>query len=231
MSKEYWKEVLTTARKTLTQLRDRRDELDAEREEVNLEIVQLEQVVANLVPLVPEGMPGRLPRYRLPTEIKLTDACREVLKKSDKHITPIEIRNALETGGYDLSQHANALASIHGVLKRLVESGEAEPLSHELRGTMYRWKSQGTQFVKQPAGGAPLRRTVQPVDVSPPVVAPRLTREQAAIKAEERDLETLRRRVPPIKTPDAGELVRPRRQVSLQESIEAAMKEIEENKK
>src|SRR5437868_13835579 len=124
MSKDYWREVLNTARRSLVKLRVRRDELDAEREEVNLEIVQLEQVVANVLPLVSDIPVENLPTYRLPAEIKLTDACREILKNNDKHMTPIEIRGALEVGGYDLSQHANALASIHGVLKRLVESGE-----------------------------------------------------------------------------------------------------------
>ena len=140
MSSDYWKGVLTTARKRLVDLRARRDELDAEREEVNLEIVQVEQVVANLTPLVSDVCLERLPTYRLPNEIKLADACREILQKNDRHMTPIEIRSALEAGGYDLTQHTNALASIHGVLKRLAESGEAEQLTHDIRGTMYRWK-------------------------------------------------------------------------------------------
>jgi len=168
MSREYWKEVLVTARKTLAELRVKRDELDAEREEVNLEIVQLEQVVSNLTPLVPDLPMQRQATFRLPSEIKLTDACREILKKYDQHMTPSEIRNALAEGGYDLSQHANALASIHGVLKRLTESGEAEALSHDVRGTMYRWKNQGTRYPTQSAGG-----TAPYPNVKIPVPTPR----------------------------------------------------------
>jgi hypothetical protein len=153
MSRDYWKEVLGTARKTLAELRVKRDELDAEREEVNLEIVQLEQVVSNLTPLVSESQVEKIIAYRLPTDIKLTDACREILKKNDKHMTPIEIRSALEGGGYDLTQHANALASIHGVLKRLAESGEVESITHDIRGTMYRWK-QGTRILGSAPGSS-----------------------------------------------------------------------------
>lgn len=149
MSSDYWKSVLTTARKRLAELRARRDVLDAEREEVNFEIVQVEQIVSNLTPLVSDVSSEVLPTYRLPAEIKLTDACREILKKNDRHMTPIEIRSALEAGGYDLSQHANALASIHGVLKRLVESGEAEALIHDIKGALYRWK---VETVRVPGG-------------------------------------------------------------------------------
>lgn len=43
-------------------------------------------------------------------------------------MTPIEIRDALETSKYDLSQHSNPLASIHSVLKRFVASGEAQAI-------------------------------------------------------------------------------------------------------
>jgi hypothetical protein len=167
-NKDYWRGVLDNALRTLQGLRVRRDELDAEREEVNLEIVQLEQVVTNLTPLIYDGPDVKLPTYRLPSEIKLTDACREVLKKNDKHMTPMEIRGALEAGGYDLSQHKNALASIHGVLKRLVESGEVEPLVHDVRGTMYRWKSTGTRVPGSTGGAGTPRISVPP---PPPKVA------------------------------------------------------------
>jgi hypothetical protein len=180
MSKEYWREVLETARDTLAQLRVRRDELDAEREEVNLEIVQLEQVVTNLTPLVSEPPQDTL-IYHVATRAmpaNLANACREILKSSNRYLTPIEIRNALEASAYDLSQHANALASIHGVLKRMAESGEIETLTHDIKGTMYSWKPQSAGR----ANSSPLREAAEQA------------RRDALIQAEERDIQALRRR-------------------------------------
>ncbi|HJQ30927.1 MAG TPA: hypothetical protein VJ866_02035 [Pyrinomonadaceae bacterium] len=143
MSNEYWKGVLDAARTRLEQLRERRDVLDAEREEVNLEIVQVEQVVANLTPLVAEAR-REVPRVALKLlGLSLSDACRQVLQALNRHMTPIEVRDTLDASGYDLSQHKNPLASIHGVLKRLAEAGDAEAITHDVRGTMYRWKKAG----------------------------------------------------------------------------------------
>lgn len=153
MSSEYWKGVLNTARERLDILRARRDELDAEREEVNLEIVQVEQVVANLTPLVSEAR-LEVPKVAMRVAgLSLADACRKVLESINRHMTPIEVRNTLEASGYDLKQHNNALASIHGVLKRLAESGEAETVTLNEKGTMYRGKSTGVAYPPQSAGG------------------------------------------------------------------------------
>lgn len=155
MSRDYWKTVYETARNTLDELRERRDALDAEREEVNLEIVQLEQVVTNLSPLINENPLDKLPSVliRNVNDLSLADACREVLKQANKHMTPIEIRNTLEIVGYNLKQHSNPLASIHGVLKRMADSGEVEQLTHDVLGTMYRLK-QGTKVLgSSPSSG------------------------------------------------------------------------------
>jgi hypothetical protein len=143
MSKDYWKEVLDTARQKLETLRTRRDELDAEREEINLQVVQIEQLVENLAPLADEApfddvdplIPANL------GDLNLADACREILKVSSTNLTPIQMRDILAKNDYKLDQYSNPLASIHGVLKRMAESGEIEATPHEKRGTMYRYKS------------------------------------------------------------------------------------------
>jgi hypothetical protein len=49
------------------------------------------------------------------------------------------IRDSLAVSGYNLEQHSNPLASIHGVLKRLAERGDVEQLEAEGK-TRYRWK-------------------------------------------------------------------------------------------
>lgn len=69
--------------------------------------------------------------------MELADAIREVLKVSEQYRTPRGIRDSLRASEYDLTQHPNALASIHGVLKRLAESGEVEQLNFKGK-TYYR---------------------------------------------------------------------------------------------
>lgn len=141
MSKEYWKEALNTAKEQLDALRIRLDALDAEREIITNEMVQLEQVVTSLTPLTSEHSLEELNAFLIEnaTELNLADACREVLKKNNRYMTPIEIRDTLAASGFDLTNYSNPLASIHGVLKRFVESGTAE--KHEKDGaTMYRSK-------------------------------------------------------------------------------------------
>ncbi len=164
---EYWKGVLKEAREQHEALSIKRDALDAEREEVNLRIVQLEQLITHATPLTSTTPLEKINAFLIEnaTGLNLADACRKVLQKSNTHMTPIEIRDTLAASRYDLAQYSNALASIHGVLKRMVESGEVEPLSHEVRGTMYRWKSQGTRYIAQDAGTnafSDLRRNIVP---------------------------------------------------------------------
>jgi hypothetical protein len=57
----------------------------------------------------------------------LAEAIRTALKtNADRSLVPTEVRTIIKALGYDLSAHSNPLASIHSVLKRLAESGEAK---------------------------------------------------------------------------------------------------------
>ncbi|OLE52243.1 MAG: hypothetical protein AUG51_18990 [Acidobacteria bacterium 13_1_20CM_3_53_8] len=68
----------------------------------------------------------------------LSDACREVLKASDKEMTAMDVRDALIRTGYDLSKYSNALASIHTTLKRLAGSDEVRMVESD-EATTYKW--------------------------------------------------------------------------------------------
>jgi hypothetical protein len=60
--------------------------------------------------------------------LPLADACRKVLAASDRYMSPVRVRNELRLAKYPLKEHKNPLATIHGILKRFEESGEAESL-------------------------------------------------------------------------------------------------------
>jgi len=68
----------------------------------------------------------------------LADACRAVLRTSEKPMTPLEVRDGLKGVGYNLTQHKNEMASIHSVLKRLAESKDVKSTTKD-DATRYVW--------------------------------------------------------------------------------------------
>lgn len=90
---------------------------DAERAQ---ELQKLEQAIA--------GPPG------------FTDAVRNVLRGNPSYsATATAVRQMLINNGFDLSSYSNPLASIHTILKRLTERGEAECIINNGE-VYYRWK-------------------------------------------------------------------------------------------
>jgi chromosome segregation ATPase len=162
-NKTDWKKVLESARHDLDELRANRDELEIELNEVNGQIVQLEQLVASLQPMASEVPQEAAIIVEGVAELELADAIREVLKQSDQYRTPRGVRDSLRSSSYDLDQHTNALASIHGVLKRLVSSREAEQLESKGK-TYYRWRPTSPQSADWLDA---LKRSLQPREHGP----------------------------------------------------------------
>ena len=104
---------------TLTELQDRhetlrrqRDQLIEKLHQIDERMLQIRAAMGNLA-----ALNDPLPPY----EGQMADAIRAILSISGM-ITAKEIRDSLKAMGYDLQKHSNALAAVHGVLKRLVES-------------------------------------------------------------------------------------------------------------
>jgi chromosome segregation ATPase len=110
-----------------------RRELDAllrERDEIETRVARVRRTIAALSALCDESTP---------LDLGLTDAIRTVLRGSVEALSAPEVKERLETLGLDLSQHANALASVHTVLKRLVHAGEADT-TQGYGGKMVYWR-------------------------------------------------------------------------------------------
>lgn len=147
MSNEYWIGVEKEARERLKALRIMLDSLDVQRAERANEIIQLEQLIRSITPFTSDhpldADAKLLNNFGLVSSLAgldLADACRKVLQENDRYMSPREIRDMLEANDYDLTQHTNHLASIHGVLKRIVESGEALRMA-ESSGVVYKWNT------------------------------------------------------------------------------------------
>jgi hypothetical protein len=136
------KEMADGIRRSIAHLEKERDSRQIEVDNLNIHIAQLELVLSTLGPLV-EDVRVELQEQLFVeglTDVKLADACRTVIKAGPAYRTARGVRDVLEASGYDLSQHKNPLASIHGVLKRLADAGEIEET--EINGTTrYRRKS------------------------------------------------------------------------------------------
>jgi hypothetical protein len=63
----------------------------------------------------------------------LTPAVRAILTEAARPLTPMQIRDRLAAYGYDKLPPGNPMAAIHGVLRRLLDMGEAKKVMIDLR--------------------------------------------------------------------------------------------------
>lgn len=89
--------------------------LAANRAALDVRLAELTRTIGTLSRLC--GLQSSVP-------LGLADGCRLVLLRGEA-LTAREMREALEAIGFDFSEHANPLASIHVTLKRLVQAGQA----------------------------------------------------------------------------------------------------------
>jgi hypothetical protein len=95
--------------------------LGAQRREIDARLEQLAQTIGTL---------NRLCGFVSTVQWGLTDACRVVLKNAGRAMTPVEVRDRLESVGFDLAKYSNSLAAVHTVLKRLNQSQEVLFVEH-----------------------------------------------------------------------------------------------------
>ena len=108
MTTDDYRRALATAIREYETLGQQRQDVDKRLAEVAQTIGTLSRL-CGLVPTVPLG---------------LTDACRLVVRGAGVPVTPTDVRQRLQSIGFDLSKYSNDLAAIHTILKRLNESGE-----------------------------------------------------------------------------------------------------------
>ena len=103
----------------------------AERARLDERLAQLAQTIGSLM---------RLCKLTPTVSLGLTDACRMVLKAAGHPLTAVEVRDRLEAMGFDVARYSNDLASIHTVLKRLNQAGEADFVPRANDRPAWRWR-------------------------------------------------------------------------------------------
>lgn len=127
------------------------DDLSAALEEKESLEDRLQEVIAKIddlrqVAYSTANMCGVDPRVEYPSlfleetslDIGFTDAIRGVFSPG-VGMSPVQVRNRLRAGGFDLKGYKNPLATIHTILKRLVKAGElfVMPQDEEDGPTLY----------------------------------------------------------------------------------------------
>lgn len=98
--------------------KQRRDELLRKREETDKELAQQNKVVASLSEILGRGSS---------MDVGITEATTVVFSATTgKAFLPTEVRDELRDMGYDIDSFKNPLASLHQVLKRLIDKGVIE---------------------------------------------------------------------------------------------------------
>jgi len=125
--------------------------LGADRRRIDDRLAQLAQTIGTLSRLL--GLEPTVP-------LGLTDACRLVLR-GGMPMTPVDIRDRLQSIGVDLSVYTNELAAIHTIVKRLNEAGEIRLVPHASGKHTYVWQRPAkaanlspaiAQFIRQGPG-------------------------------------------------------------------------------
>ncbi|MGO8731826.1 MAG: hypothetical protein ACLQVM_03420 [Terriglobia bacterium] len=114
MANDEYERALKEAEQELDDLLRKRDAMDAR-------ILRLHSTVESL-----RGLCGKEP-HSFPIDIRklgITDAIRKLLEYANSSMSAIQIRDALEQAGFDLSDQSNPMSSVHSVLNRLLQSSE-----------------------------------------------------------------------------------------------------------
>jgi hypothetical protein len=141
MSLDSYQSALESARTELGQIARQRELLDRR-------MTQLTRIIESLIPLIESEMAievgsaaieaaatraGELPSSIFDHGSTITEATKKVFDVfgtgpggEDVPLTPLDVRGGLTVAGWDLSQHKNPMATIHSILKRLVEQDVLE---------------------------------------------------------------------------------------------------------
>ena len=69
----------------------------------------------------------------------MTDGVRFILRRAQRPLTAIDVRDELANWGFDVSKYVNDLSAIHTVLKRLNKAGEIRFVARAPGTHAYEW--------------------------------------------------------------------------------------------
>lgn len=125
MSKDEYVKAFEAATREMELLMQQRAELDHRILHLRQTLVSLSHL-CGFTPTVSWGM---------------TDGVRFILRRAQRALTPVEVRDELANWGFDMSKYANDLSVIHTTLKRLNQAGEVRFVIKPGGVHAYEWQS------------------------------------------------------------------------------------------
>ena len=119
VTKRSYRHALRDARAELARLFRHREQLERRIERTRRAVIALQKIDGDraeqeLMHDIGERRPG------------LTEAVRYVLMGASRPMDPVDVRDELESVGYDIGSSPNVLTNVHTVLRRLRDSHEAK---------------------------------------------------------------------------------------------------------
>lgn len=124
-------EFIDGVKAELIDLKGRRGSLELEKADVEAKMDTLSKTLTALAPMASPDEAQTIKEFlasmgETAAPAGITDRIRAVLKSTlADQLSPAEVRDALQSRGWDLGRYANAASTIQTILKRLVEMGEA----------------------------------------------------------------------------------------------------------
>jgi len=102
-------------------------DLMARRKEIEAEISKQRQLITANANMLPDAQRDAI-LFQVETAVmgRFTDMIR-FFYQTHRNLTPRQVKELLERSGYDLSDQVNPMASIHAVIRRLVDNRELAP--------------------------------------------------------------------------------------------------------
>jgi hypothetical protein len=128
-------------RKQITLALNELAEWGEKKKQAEQEMAKLRQLIVANANMLPEDERGAFIRSAEDSMVKgFTEGIRKVFRDAHPNaLLPTDVRDRLIALGYDLSSQSNAMASIHSVIRRLLEAEEIERYGAANLGA-YRWK-------------------------------------------------------------------------------------------
>jgi hypothetical protein len=121
MPRQTYKNAYEAAKADLLRLAHKRQQLDSEIRKLHTSL----KALGDLCGIAPEEVNQLLFEEGVDSSLGFTDSIRRIFRTQNAPLNPTKIRSNLLKMGIGREQ-VNLLASIHTVLRRLVESGEIE---------------------------------------------------------------------------------------------------------
>lgn len=133
--------TLTSYRRDLQARKRELADLLRQRQKIDERMARLQPLISHLEGLCRELGDRAAKEHATQVELTtgLTELARVTLKEAYIPLRPSELRQRMETKGFDFSHYSNPLSSIHVVLRRLVKSHQVKVVPQKGGRKAYQW--------------------------------------------------------------------------------------------